>query len=232
MSNQLTTLINKGYDELKNNQEKQALDSWQQAYLELKKELKNEKISFLQLGNKFGYSQQIGNWLKHITKTYIDHRQYDEAILYCQDIINTFKEDKYVDDFQTSIGKILFLKEEKDQANKHYQALLKKYPNNLDIIYDYLVCLKKYDVTSAKDIILKYVPLSLEYNVQSEPLFQVSKEILSMLNETELVKKYNTVNKVQSDFGKRKPITKKVTIGRNDPCPCGSGKKYKKCCGR
>jgi uncharacterized protein YecA (UPF0149 family) len=20
--------------------------------------------------------------------------------------------------------------------------------------------------------------------------------------------------------------------GRNDPCPCGSGKKYKKCCGR
>lgn len=24
----------------------------------------------------------------------------------------------------------------------------------------------------------------------------------------------------------------KVKIGRNDPCPCGSGKKYKKCCGK
>ncbi len=23
-----------------------------------------------------------------------------------------------------------------------------------------------------------------------------------------------------------------IKIGRNDPCPCGSGKKYKKCCGR
>ncbi|MDE5777170.1 MAG: SEC-C domain-containing protein, partial [Lachnospiraceae bacterium] len=21
-------------------------------------------------------------------------------------------------------------------------------------------------------------------------------------------------------------------IGRNDPCPCGSGRKYKQCCGR
>ncbi|MBO6100899.1 MAG: SEC-C domain-containing protein, partial [Spirochaetaceae bacterium] len=21
-------------------------------------------------------------------------------------------------------------------------------------------------------------------------------------------------------------------VGRNDPCPCGSGKKYKNCCGR
>ena len=25
---------------------------------------------------------------------------------------------------------------------------------------------------------------------------------------------------------------KAAKIGRNDPCPCGSGKKYKKCCGR
>jgi uncharacterized protein YecA (UPF0149 family) len=26
-------------------------------------------------------------------------------------------------------------------------------------------------------------------------------------------------------------IRKGPKIGRNDPCPCGSGKKYKKCCG-
>jgi preprotein translocase subunit SecA len=25
-------------------------------------------------------------------------------------------------------------------------------------------------------------------------------------------------------------VVKKKKIGRNDPCPCGSGKKYKKCC--
>ena len=27
------------------------------------------------------------------------------------------------------------------------------------------------------------------------------------------------------------PVTAKSTVGRNDPCPCGSGKKYKKCHG-
>ncbi|MBD3368498.1 MAG: preprotein translocase subunit SecA [Candidatus Eisenbacteria bacterium] len=27
-------------------------------------------------------------------------------------------------------------------------------------------------------------------------------------------------------------VRKKQKVGRNDPCPCGSGKKYKKCCGR
>jgi len=26
-------------------------------------------------------------------------------------------------------------------------------------------------------------------------------------------------------------MDKKRKVGRNDPCPCGSGKKYKRCCG-
>ena len=26
--------------------------------------------------------------------------------------------------------------------------------------------------------------------------------------------------------------TTQKKVGRNDPCPCGSGKKYKKCCGK
>lgn len=28
------------------------------------------------------------------------------------------------------------------------------------------------------------------------------------------------------------PIKADRNVGRNDPCPCGSGKKYKKCCGK
>ena len=31
---------------------------------------------------------------------------------------------------------------------------------------------------------------------------------------------------------KRKPTRRSAKVGRNQPCPCGSGKKYKKCCGR
>ena len=36
------------------------------------------------------------------------------------------------------------------------------------------------------------------------------------------------------DGNSGKPQEKKlsVKVGRNDPCPCGSGKKFKKCCGR
>ncbi|HIR20518.1 MAG TPA: SEC-C domain-containing protein [Candidatus Pelethomonas intestinigallinarum] len=35
---------------------------------------------------------------------------------------------------------------------------------------------------------------------------------------------------VKSQRGPRR--ARPLGIGRNDPCPCGSGKKYKHCCGR
>ena len=43
-------------------------------------------------------------------------------------------------------------------------------------------------------------------------------------------KKVAKINEPQGD-STAKPVVKKKKIGRNDPCPCGSGKKYKKCCG-
>lgn len=38
---------------------------------------------------------------------------------------------------------------------------------------------------------------------------------------------------MKGEGGKVKPTPqrKTVKVGPNDPCPCGSGKKYKKCCG-
>ena len=35
---------------------------------------------------------------------------------------------------------------------------------------------------------------------------------------------------VTADQFKQRPFVKARDVGRNDPCPCGSGKKYKKCC--
>ena len=52
--------------------------------------------------------------------------------------------------------------------------------------------------------------------------------------QTEL--KREKVAKVTSEGGagdktvKKQPVAKKAKVGRNDPCPCGSGKKYKNCC--
>jgi preprotein translocase subunit SecA len=57
---------------------------------------------------------------------------------------------------------------------------------------------------------------------------QIKKEEESPLNiKTEQKVQYN-----KSDAPEPKqPAKKERKVGRNDPCPCGSGRKYKKCCG-
>ena len=37
---------------------------------------------------------------------------------------------------------------------------------------------------------------------------------------------------IQKQYRESGIVRNEEKIGRNDPCPCGSGKKYKKCCGR
>lgn len=39
------------------------------------------------------------------------------------------------------------------------------------------------------------------------------------------------VSESRENTGRKEPV-RNQKVGRNDPCPCGSGKKYKKCCGR
>lgn len=49
--------------------------------------------------------------------------------------------------------------------------------------------------------------------------------------QRERVARETGTNETSSDT-KAKPIRKEAKVGRNDNCPCGSGKKYKSCCGK
>lgn len=75
----------------------------------------------------------------------------------------------------------------------------------------------------------------------SELMERISRETLANLFRVEIrdegltALKPQRPSEMQLSHGevKRKPyVRKKKKIGRNDPCPCGSGKKYKHCCGR
>ena len=61
-------------------------------------------------------------------------------------------------------------------------------------------------------------------------IFLLKAEIRQNIERKPQEKKLLT-NDTEEKPVKKKPI-KKQKIGRNDPCPCGSGKKYKQCCGK
>lgn len=49
--------------------------------------------------------------------------------------------------------------------------------------------------------------------------------------ERKAVAKITATSSGGDDTVKKEPVRKPKKVGPNDPCPCGSGKKYKKCCG-
>ena len=59
-------------------------------------------------------------------------------------------------------------------------------------------------------------------------MYLLKSEIRQNLERKEVVK-----HVITNDSKDTVKVQKKSSkVGRNDPCPCGSGKKYKNCCGR
>lgn len=61
--------------------------------------------------------------------------------------------------------------------------------------------------------------------------YAMKAEIRNNLEREEVVKG-KAVNPEEGEVKKKQPARRAVNVGRNDPCPCGSGKKYKQCHGR
>jgi preprotein translocase subunit SecA len=68
-------------------------------------------------------------------------------------------------------------------------------------------------------------------SIEEEVTRYVMKAQIDRNLEREEVAKGEAINPKEGE-AKRKPVVKEDTTGRNAPCPCGSGKKYKSCCGR
>ena len=61
-------------------------------------------------------------------------------------------------------------------------------------------------------------------------IYLMKAEIRQNIERKEVVKKQITNDSDTSTA--KQPKVNKNKVGRNDPCPCGSGKKYKQCCGK
>ncbi|MBR2973504.1 MAG: SEC-C domain-containing protein, partial [Clostridia bacterium] len=96
--------------------------------------------------------------------------------------------------------------------------------------------------------------ISLRAYAQKDPVVEYKYEGMDMFDEmisnikTDTVKmlmriqpgakteRKQVAKPIEASHGEGNPESKTVKVGekvgRNDPCPCGSGKKYKKCCGQ
>ena len=77
------------------------------------------------------------------------------------------------------------------------------------------------------------------YQIEGFDMFEEMNQSIQMdtvkylyhVEAPEKMKRKRVANPTDTKSEPQKPVVKGKKIGRNDPCPCGSGKKYKKCCG-
>ncbi len=80
----------------------------------------------------------------------------------------------------------------------------------------------------------------IEYKFESYQMFQnmvdtIQDEVVRYVfrvNVVQAPQQRRTVENKYQEEGPAQPARREDKVGRNAPCPCGSGKKYKKCCGR
>jgi len=88
-----------------------------------------------------------------------------------------------------------------------------------------------------RDPLLEYKFLSfdmfeeLSNNIQNDTVKALYNVRVQMQQERQEVAKQTFTNKDDSAV-KAPKVRKDEKVGRNDPCPCGSGRKYKQCCGK
>lgn len=74
----------------------------------------------------------------------------------------------------------------------------------------------------------------LDLKFVDQKLAQGKEKVLAELQDKRNGPIVDTIKEMEWWAGFREPPQKQVIkkkVGRNEPCPCGSGKKYKKCCG-
>jgi len=76
------------------------------------------------------------------------------------------------------------------------------------------------------------IKLDVDFSKLYKNMLGVPAEWLYSLEEWNNIFSEEERDVFTKEYKRSKTVVNEVKVGRNDPCPCGSGKKYKKCCGR
>ena len=75
------------------------------------------------------------------------------------------------------------------------------------------------------------IKLDIDFEKLYFNMLEAKAKWLSSLKEWDGVLSEEKRREIAKEWRASKQAVSEKTVGRNDPCPCGSGKKYKKCCG-
>ncbi len=135
----------------------------------------------------------------------------------------------YPENFLSDIGCILAEAGKREEAIQQIEENLRRFPNDIWVIIKAGDALYALGDKRSEDYFLKaYEMAEKEYDKLGALERLISFYRWQGIDDK--ADKYEEEYRILSEPPKPKEVIKSKKIGRNDPCPCGSGKKYKKCC--
>lgn len=155
-----------------------------------------------------------------------------------------------VTEFVKTKGEIAFWNEYKSVELKIYEDILKnkkfkfkssinqlsnKYFINEEFIVGFIDGINE-SLDKQIDIESLDINQDIEFNINVEKLYfnmlDAKADYLYNLKEWKEIFTLDKIKQITNEWRKSKIIINPTKIGRNEQCICGSGKKYKKCCGK
>ena len=245
-------LAQKGYDAFAEQKVAEGLHFWQEAWDIFKSAIKQfaETETLYGLMEALDYAYPIDGWLQDYEMELENAGKYEENIAFCQKVLEIFDwEDSDDSCFRCGIGDSLFREEKVAESYEYYEDWLKNDTQNVNGINGFSwVLFENGDVEKAYEVIRK-VTWGISCYMDNSFLFMRARELADHIGKKDESKWYQQqLDKFENSFKKWKtgedeifdeftvpkqiPVVKEKKIYPNDPCPCGSGKKYKKCCGK
>lgn len=245
-------LVQKGYECLEKEKEEEGLSFWQQAWDIFCSVLEqNPKTDTLySLIDDLDYMYPIEEWLLDYETGLGGAGRCGERMAFCRKILELFDWENEDDSpYRCGIGESLFREGKTEEAYEYYEKWLAEDPKNVEGINSFSWILFENGEAEKAYHMIRNAVWDTPCDAENSILFMRGKQMADYLGKEDESSWYQRqLSQFEESIGlweineeapfdefegfKQTPIVKEKKVYPNDPCPCGSGRKYKKCCGR
>jgi tetratricopeptide (TPR) repeat protein len=205
-----------------------------------------EKPDISDISEMTEYNMDFDSLLPEMGMILCNTHRYQQAIDFCKEVLELFSwERTNAYSFKDDIGQALADMGKTDESDAWYQTWLEAEPDNGNCINGYAFCHQiRGDIEGAIKIVESHLPESVIADIKYEDLYIRAADLYEQNGDKKKAEYFRKLlDEIQSSFSddmfidiedewKQKPVVKEEKIYPNAPCPCGSGKKFKKCCGK
>lgn len=216
------------------------------------------KLELYNVDEATEFRYEFEEWLPQVITAYFALHKYEEAIRFCKEVKETFAwRETAANEYNASIGNALFYMNDYEASDAWFERWQTEEPKNFECAYEAAFHWFRREQPEKAKAVMEEAMEGVECTYETQDIYSRAAGIFSMLGDTKQADYYR---KAADDFFKKFlknptrygpqeqfdedafffapdgfqqcPIVKDAKIYPNDPCPCGSGKKYKKCCGK